>query len=407
MSDIPDFVYQSDRSKITSKLKRMMFWYFKEQTLLSIPIVFIHITIWNLLSKFFKKEIKHTKKIGFTALNYHGNSKAVFNWMRKNTDFDCFWIARNRKAFHDVKKEGEKVVYAYSFNGLFYMKDMEILVTSDSVLSILFPNKKPKIVQLWHGVGFKGRSSFDESITLWCEATEFTKNKRVKNFNFPKDRIIPTGLARLDVLYECINDQSFNKRYREKLNLPAEKKILLYAPTWEIGLFPWDEEYTAFEKLCKFCEQNNIALVFRPHPLVKLNKRRIKRILNSYKDIYIFDIKKLPNVMELMSISDFLITDVSSIGIDFLVTERPIIYLDVLNDYFYQSGAGLMVPLEYMVGEKVKNEKELYKALDIVLEKGNRYKEKHKEILKTIHGEVKGKNSEKVAKELVKLIRQK
>jgi len=404
MSDVPNFVYQSNRAEFISKLKRMMFWYFKEQSLISIPIVFIHITVWNVFSRFFQKEKMLKNKIGFTALNYHGNSKAVFNWMRKNTNYECFWIARSRKAYNDVKKDNGKVVYAYSFNGLNYMKDMKVLVISDSVLSMLFPNKKPKIVQLWHGVGFKGRSSFDECITLWCEATDFTKNKRVENFNFPNDKIIPTGLARLDTLYNCLNDPDFNKIYRKKLNLPLNKKILLYAPTWEIGLFPWGEEYSSFRKLCKFCQDNNIAMVFRPHPLIRYNKRKMKQIIKNHKDIFIFDVKKLPNVMELMSISDFLITDVSSIGIDFLVTGKPIIYLDVLNEYFYQAGAGMMVPLEYMVGEKAKNEEELYNALKFVLEKGNRYKEKHKEILKLIHGDVKGDNSENVAKVIISLL---
>jgi len=404
MSNVPNFVYQDDKSGFLPKIKKMMFWYFKEQSLLSIPHVFLHITIWNLLSKLVKLDKKQTKKIGFTALNYHGNSKAVFNWMRKNTDYDCFWIARNRKAYLDVKKDDGKVVYSYSFNGLNHMRDMRVLVTSDSVLSILFPTKKPKVVQLWHGVGFKGRSSFNEAISIWCEASDFTKKKRVENFNLPADQIIVTGLARLDVLYRCINDPEFNKKYRKELNLPQEKKILLYAPTWEIGLFPWGEEYSAFERLCKFCEQNNTTLVFRPHPLVKINKRKIKHVLKTHKDVFIFDIKKLPNVMELMSISDILITDLSSIGIDFLVTGRPIVYLDVLNDYFYQAGAGKMIPIEYMIGEKAKNEKEVYNALETVLKEGNRFAERHKEILREIHGNVDGKASERCAKKIIKLL---
>ncbi|MFW6173938.1 MAG: CDP-glycerol glycerophosphotransferase family protein, partial [Elusimicrobiota bacterium] len=210
-----------------------------------------------------------------------------------------------------------------------------------------------------------------------------------------------------DILFNYLNDSSSKKKICNQLNVPHDKKIILYAPTWEVGLFPFgNNEYRKFEKLCKFCESRNIVLILRQHPYIKVGKRKIKKIIKKYKMIYSFDVKKQPSVMELLAITDILITDLSSIATDFFLTKKPIIFMDVYRDYFRSTGAGKFIPLKYRAGEIINTEDELYNAIDITLKEGNRFEKEQKKALEIIHGNVDGKASERVAKVVEKTMRE-
>ncbi|MFW6121218.1 MAG: CDP-glycerol glycerophosphotransferase family protein [Petrotogales bacterium] len=392
-------------------LKKKMFWYLKEQNVFLLPFILFSIGLWYVLSEvsnWFISAKTGRPVIAFTGLYYNGNSRAVFEYLRNEyaDKYCCYWIARNLKSFFDVKKNGGKVVYVYfPFSLASSILKTDVLVTNDSSLSFLFKYKKPKIVQLWHGVGFKGRTSVVEGVDVWCEASDFTKKRRIENYGIDENKIYVTGLARMDKLLNYLKDDSSKKKICDKLDIPYNRKIILYAPTWEVELFPFGKgEYKGFEKLCKFCESKNVVLILRQHPYISGNKGEIKKILKKYNMVYSFSVDIQPRIMDLLAVADVLITDLSSIATDFFLTKKPIVFMDVYKDYFIKSGAGSFIPLEYRAGEIIKTEGGLYDAMRIILEKGNRFEKEQAKALKKIHGDVDGRASERVTEVIEKIL---
>ena len=47
-----------------------------------------------------------------------------------------------------------------------------------------------------------------------------------------EERILEIGYPRNDVLVNRANDQEYLDEIRTHLNLPSDKKVIMYAPTW-------------------------------------------------------------------------------------------------------------------------------------------------------------------------------
>ena len=390
---------------VFNKFKELIRWYSRENSLFILPFVFFSLFVWRIFSEIiFKlwKNRENKKVLAFTGLYYNGNAKAVYEYLRNKKTYECYWIARNMLSFHSVKKQGGKVIYLYfPFMEMKYILDTKALITNDSLLSILFVNS-PKKIQLWHGVGPKGekrtKEDYDE-VDAWCVSSEYTKKRHMELWNAPPEKLFVTGFARMDTLLEYLHNESLREDFCKKYNIPERKKLLLYAPTWEIGLWPWGEAHEEFEKFCKFCSKNDIYVIFRPHPLFKIS-RKLKETSDKQGNLLIIDTPKEQETAKLLAVVDILLTDWSSIYTDYFLTNKPIIYFDVDRKYFCTpNGRGYgEIPPEFKAGENVHNNEEFYKALGIVLEKGNKFKDKQKKLLKIIHGKIDGKASERVSK---------
>jgi len=186
--------------------------------------------------------------------------------------------------------------------------------------------------------------------------------------------------------------------------IPNSKKICLYAPTFDIGLWPWGDEYEQFEKVCGFCNENNLTLILRLHPYAKIKEGKLEKIIKNYENVYRLGMQKEPNTMKVLAIADILITDWSSIYTDYFLTKRPIIYLEVNKEYYTKMRGNPEIPPEFRAGEITHNTKEFYGALKTVLEKGDRFEEEQEKLLKIIHGDVDGKASERVVDVIEKLM---
>ena len=80
----------------------------------------------------------------------------------------------------------------------------------------------------------------------------------------------------------------------------------------------------------------------------------------------------------------------------FSLTKRTVIYLELDKEYFTKTSGEPEVLPEYRIGEIVFNNDEFYEALNIVLEKGNRYEKEQEKVLVKMQGNVDGKSSARV-----------
>ena len=305
------------------------------------------------LIRFLSKIVSKTNLIVFTGqsgIHYAHNTKSVFEFLQKTTtDFQFVWATNHKDIFNKVSSlyGPDSVVYIFSLKGILTLLRAKAICLSHGFgdISNIRLSSKTKVVQLWHGIPLKKIGVLDRSfdinqkknyaansqcydMVISCSKTE--QKNLAKCFSIDENLVKVTGLPRNDTLLKE-KEASLLKRY-PFLN----SKIILHAPTFRdtgkpVDYFPFPD--LELERIYQFLEINNAYLLLRGHVnegmIAALPEKYNNRIISANQD-------KFEDVMELLKYVDVLITDYSSIYIDFLLLDRPVIFLPYDIDEYQQ-----------------------------------------------------------------------
>jgi len=158
--------------------------------------------------------------------------------------------------------------------------------------------------------------------------------KILKQFNLSnKVKVVNIGYPKSDKLFNGL--LSKNDIF-EKLKLDPRKKTILYAPSWEEGLSLREYGLSMIEEILK---NKEINFIIKPHPVSLVSKKdknyqfycggiNWSEKLSRFKNNSNFVFYKNNQIDELLTISDIMITDLSSVALEFIILEKPVIYLD-------------------------------------------------------------------------------
>ncbi|HSU79595.1 MAG TPA: CDP-glycerol glycerophosphotransferase family protein [Candidatus Angelobacter sp.] len=218
---------------------------------------------------------------------------------------------------------------------------------------VIEPRMGTDIVQLWHAAGaFKkfGHSTINKSfgpsedyLKLVNVHSNYTKVMvsgsevipyYAEAFNMPESRVLPLGVPRTDYFYDETANHALSDRFFKEYPELKGKTLLLYAPTFrgkshDQGVFecPFD-----LKKLKTDLE--NYAVLVNLHPYMQKGMMRDKSL-----DGFVYMMDGKYNIQELLSLSDRLLTDYSSIIFDYSLLERPIAFFaHDLEDYELERG---------------------------------------------------------------------
>ena len=177
-----------------------------------------------------------------------------------------------------------------------------------------------------HGAAIKlsgndcpGRNDFNyKTVNYLCVESDFDKYVFHRSFKAPEDCFLESGRPCNDPLWHATEKQK--EDIREKLKIPQDKKVILYAPTWRDstnGGKSYDIKPPIEFDLWKKELGDKYIVLFRAHHITT-------RIMNVQFDDFIFDYSAYPEINDLYIVSDILITDYSSVMVDFAILERPI-----------------------------------------------------------------------------------
>lgn len=342
----------------------------------------------------------HKKVILFESSvgrNYTGNPKAIYEKMIEHgldKDYKCVWILEdvNEKIPGQcIKVKRQRIKYFY------YMSIAKFWVM-DSRQPYYLKKKKGNIyIQTWHGTPLKklgldmnfvnmgGYKDIDTYIDIFKQNTSrwdylisqnaYSTDIFKSAFNFHKE-ILQIGYPRNDMLINYSKSQII--ALKEKLKLPKDKQILLYAPTWR------DNDYDALGrykfKLPIDLEQfrnefgNKYYLILKPHYLIA-----DQIDIRGYEDcVGLCEIKQ--DIQELYLVADVLITDYSSVMFDYSILNRPILfYMYDLEAYQSEIREFYFDILEEAPGPIAKTNKELFGYLRDLDEQILKYQLKYKD----------------------------
>lgn len=234
--------------------------------------------------------------------------------------------------------------------------------------------KNRLIVNLWHGVPLKKialmdpnlkktariyfKKIFSENYTWILTTARELVPVMAKSFQVSEDRLRVWGQPRND----CIFDPPDRKQVLKGIygDLPEYKKVVLYAPTFRdygnTRLFPFEDfDKKNFED---FLEQEKILFLLRLH---------IKEAAAA--DAYVssrirrFGSDEAGDVTGMLGMFDLLITDYSSIYIDYLLTDKPLMFLPYDRER-YLDGRGMNFDYDEVTpGPKPKTMKEFMREI--------------------------------------------
>ena len=199
-------------------------------------------------------------------------------------------------------------------------------------------NKRQYNISTWHGTPLKciGKDAKNTQIRgkvfsttdLCIAGCEYTKEKL--NSSYISHLINPveiklTGTPRNDALFET--NKVMLEKVKNKLGLPLDKKVVLYAPTFrdDVNKSGVDQlKEIDVEKLLrslKKIDNSEWIFVFRVHHEVMdaINKLNL---LADLKD-KVYNGNEHPDMAEYLCVTDCLITDYSGSLFDFALTKRP------------------------------------------------------------------------------------
>lgn len=218
------------------------------------------------------------------------------------------------------------------------------------------------ITQLWHAEGIFKKFGLDieqpdeirqleiagnQKLSYVVCSSEDVKPYYADAFGIDEDKVLALGAPRLDYFYKEINEQrlrdDFNRRYPQCRG----KKLVLYAPTFRQNA---EDDKALLESISvkAFNERFNgeYVLLIRLHPQI----HNAQEIPDGAVDVCNYD-----NIIELAKICDILVTDYSSICMDFAVQKKPV-YFYAFDLEKYDSQRSFYIPYEsYVPGPVAKD----------------------------------------------------
>lgn len=310
-------------------------------------IYFYGFALFNVIY-FFVTTISNKKEndIILYGHNLFGNLKSLYFELEKN-QFSFFYLTLDKHKYNKLKSDNINVLYGLKIKDLITVVKARVMVADHGLhyFSRMINDNDKLFFDVNHGVPFqkwnkKIMKQWYKFTEVWL-LSEFHKNIYVNQFGYEKNNLFITGYGRLDFIENY--KKSSNKletlmTIKKKYNIPIDKKIVLYAPTWIHNNKLIKDEFmlpTNFEFLTllnEICEELKLFLIFRPHMNTQLSEKYIKK-LQTLSNIKFLPFKKFDNPEDFLIISDILLTDYSSISFDYLLLDRPVLFLNV-NDSF-------------------------------------------------------------------------
>ena len=377
-------------------------------------------SVAHVLSSMVYKPRKQQKKIiGFAGARFTGNLKYLYQEMAKYNNVKVFFVTGNKADIEKLKKAG--------IDAHFYMDTKSIplfLVTNAWVTSTgynyipfvglirriipFYTGKRgSKWIDLWHAVEAKdiGREKSLADYDVGFVTSEFYKQYYSKKKAEISDKLKITGDSRTDSLIK----KNWNKKELiEKIGIPLSQKNILYAPTWghrkRKVFLPWQNIEKNIEDFDEFCEKNNCSFLIRMHPNWYVRnpdeKKKLEDGIKRSKHIFDLSPQKYMDVQHILYITNVLITDWSSIANDFILLNRPIIFIDAKLPV-----KELILKPEERAGYIVRNKQEFFEKLKESIDYPKKFEEKRKILMKKLHKYLDGNSSKRCAEAIIKLLK--
>lgn len=193
-------------------------------------------------------------------------------------------------------------------------------------------------VNLWHGVPYKVIGRLDgkpgRRDTMVVATSAMTQDIMARSFGVERSRVVVTGQARTDRLF--VKDRAL-RRGQVLPELAPGTRLLLWLPTFRAtthagGRADGIDAGNAFncggfdeEKFNHFLAAHDCVCFLKPHPMAIRGEQRSASHLKFIDENWLRD--RGTTLYEFLGLMDGLVSDISSVIVDFMLLDRPILLL--------------------------------------------------------------------------------
>ena len=268
-----------------------------------------------------------------------------------------YWVINTRQDFWYVKRQNQVLLSTWHGTPLkrlgFDMDDIHLI------------NPKTKEIYL------ENSKEWDYFVSQNPFSTETLK----RAFGY-QGKMLETGYPRNDLLYNA--DEAKVNQIKHDLNIPHDKKVILYAPTWrDVETHEIDNAQYGLEldlDLLKEALSDEYIILIRTHYLISNNLD-----LSNFTDFAI-NVSNYDDIAELYLVSDILITDYSSVFFDFANLRRPILFYTYDLEEYENELRGFYIDIKSEVpGPLLMTSEEVLDAIEHIDEISDEFSDKYDE----------------------------
>jgi CDP-glycerol glycerophosphotransferase len=266
----------------------------------------------------------------------------ILELLKQNKKAEIIWVYRGKS-----KEPYRNVMYCYPFSikAIYYQATSKIWISTVRLPYYSIKRKNQYYFQTWHGgLAFKKvenecapalssryiRTAKHDAkmIDYYISDCDDNTSLFLNSFWYQKGEILKVGSPRNDIFYTCTDEDL--SRLKSKYGF-SNYKIAVYAPTFrkdnKLDVYDID-----FKRLLKNLEKKfggEWIILVRLHP--RLAKKAEAFITYNNK---VRNGSNIADIQELLVITDFLITDYSSIVFDYINTRRlALLYAPDIEEY--------------------------------------------------------------------------
>lgn len=394
----------------------------------------IYSTLWQQVqaSKKYKKIVRGIYKLllsklpikkdwivyeSFLGRNMSDSPKYIYEYLEENypKKYKSIWVFNEKR---DDLPEHVVQVKRFSFKHLYYIGRSKYWVNNMRQPKWFIKRDNQVFLATWHGTPLKKlvfdmdevhsankdyKQDFYIQSRSWdylVSANKYSTEIFRRAFKFDNP-ILELGYPRNDLLYHPKKDE-IARQIKEKLGIPLDKKIVLYAPTWRDDEFfkPGKYKFNLELDLRRLRKElgDQYYFVLRTHYFIA-NHIDVEGL-----EDFVYNASKYDDITELYLLSDVLITDYSSVFFDYANLKRPTLfftydlekYRDTLRGFYldlHTEGPGPIV----MNNDEIINE----------LKDFNKLNKKYKDRIQQFHARFctwdDGEAAKRIAEEVIVL----
>lgn len=363
-----------------------------------------------LYSRFIPKNKNMILYISYHGRGYLDNPMSLHDYMINHDEYSNYkhvWAIKSN--IKNVKIPNATVIKYGGIRYLYTLARAKYWISNCKLPTYVYKHKNQVYLQTWHGTPLKRlahdievskNTTFYRSEMSFKEMTDtysndvskynymvspssFTTEVFQSAFKIDEERLIETGYPRNDCL--SYSNLELIANLKAKYNLPSDKKIILYAPTWRDNsyskkgyTFNLEVDFSQWQKSLG----DDYIILFKPHYLI------VNNIDLSEYEGFVYSIDPSDDISSLYIISDILVTDYSSVFFDFSILKRPTyFYMYDLDSYrnelrgfyidIYKDLPGDIFEVEKDMVTAIKNEKFDYNRLEVFNQKFNNKEDGH------------------------------
>ncbi|MCP8617482.1 CDP-glycerol glycerophosphotransferase family protein [Salirhabdus salicampi] len=349
--------------------------------------------------------------------HYGDSPKYIYEEMvKRNLDYKIVWVCNKKVRFHDPNT---KRIKRLSPSYFYYLARAKYWVNNQNFPTYLKRRRGTTYLQTWHGTplkkmlfdmkNVKGRSEgYIERVynatKTWdylISPSPYASSAFKSAFKY-EGHILELGYPRNDIFYlDDEKQQDIADKVKQTLNIPKDKKVILYAPTFRDHETTGANKFTFQLQLDLDAMQERLGdeyvLLLRMHIAISQKLR-----IPAEHQQFVKNVSNYPDIQELFLLSDILITDYSSVMFDFANSMRPILFFTYDFEMYRDDIRGFYMDFEQEApGPLLKTTEELIHSITNIEDVAKQYEQKYKAFHETYCLLEDGKASERVVDQVL------